>query len=169
MKDVTLRHALAAMIFASLLVGTPAMADLQVDAGATNESTAVVKISLDKQLSLEHFHPRLSLRLTTGVLLLSETHRAGNAAWVLSPALRFTFAGNRGLFIEGGIGAAFFLEPQLGSRQLSTTFQFEDRLAMGRAFGDGELSLAVTHYSNGGIKRPNEGFETLTLGYRWKL
>lgn len=168
-KGVMLRHSLAAMTLAGLLVGTPAMADLQVDTGATSESTVALKVSLDRLLPLERFHPQLALRLSTGVLLLSDRHRDGNAAWLLSPALRFTFAGNRGVFIEGGIGAALFLEPRLGSRQLSTAFQFEDRLAIGSPLGNGELTLAVTHYSNGGIKEPNEGFETLTLGYRWAL
>ncbi|MDI5935106.1 acyloxyacyl hydrolase [Halomonas kalidii] len=154
---------------AALLGSAPAMADWYVAAGASSESTAALTVEIDRMIGLERFHPRLDLRLATGLLLLSSREKDGNAAWLLSPALRYTFAGQRGLFFEGGIGAALFLDTRVESRELSTAFQFEDRLALGMPWASGELSLALTHYSNGGIRRPNDGFETLTLGYRFSL
>ena len=162
-------HRAACTALTLLLAGSPAMADLQVAVGATSESTIALKMEVDRLVPLTSLHPRLDLRLATGLLLLSSEQQDGNAALLLSPALRWTFPGERELFVEGGIGGALFLKTRVEARNLSTAFQFEDRLAVGMPWAGGELSLALTHYSNGGIKRPNDGFETLTLGYRFPL
>ncbi|MFY0989029.1 acyloxyacyl hydrolase [Halomonas sp. C05BenzN] len=154
---------------AALLGSGPVLADWYLAAGATSESTAALTVEIDRMIGLERFHPRLDLRLATGLLLLSSREKDGNAAWRLTPALRYTFAGERGVFVEGGIGGALFLDTRVEARELSTAFQFEDRLALGLPWAGGELSLALTHYSNAGIRRPNDGFETLTLGYRQAL
>ncbi|EWG98919.1 hypothetical protein Q427_27930 [Halomonas sp. BC04] len=145
------------------------LADLYVAGGATSESAAAVRIELDTMLGLEHLHPQLDLRLATGLLLLSSREKDANAAWLLTPALRYTFLRQRSPFIEAGIGGALFVNTRHESRELSTAFQFQDRIAAGLPLGKGELTLSLTHYSNGGIKRPNNGFELLTLGYRWAL
>lgn len=173
-RSVFGKTAVAAALLASPMLSAPitgklAAANADISLGVTSESTVAVKATLDRNLPLERFHERLSLRLSGGLLLLSSEKQDGNAALLLSPALRWTLAGDRSLFIEGGIGAAIFIKTRVESRQLSTAFQFEDRLALGLPWADGEVSLALTHYSNAGIKRPNDGFETLMLGYRFPL
>ncbi|XKH59927.1 acyloxyacyl hydrolase [Halomonas sediminis] len=150
------------------LLGSPlAIADVSIAAGVTSESTASLHIEADRFFSLERWHPQLDLRLSTGILLLPGDDERDNAAWQLTPALRYTFSGKPQVFVEGGIGAAVFLNTRMESRQLSTAFQFQDRLAVGMPAGNGELALSLSHYSNAGIKKPNDGFEMVTLGYRW--
>ncbi|WP_412176350.1 acyloxyacyl hydrolase [Halomonas sp. HP20-15] len=112
----------------------------------------------------------MSLRLAGGVLLLPSLGDDDNAALLAAPALRYQwFPAASRPFVEFGIGAALFLDTELDERSVSTSFQFEDRLAAGMALGRGEMSLSLTHYSNAGIKRPNDGLNVAALGYRLEL
>ncbi|MNE17024.1 Lipid A deacylase PagL precursor [compost metagenome] len=53
---------------------------------------------------------------------------------------------------------------------MSTSFQFEDRLGFGLRFAGGqEVGVRAIHYSNAGIKTPNDGIETYSLHYRMPL
>lgn len=148
-----------------------AQADIYVSLGLTNESEPAIKLELDRDISLHTWHPALSLRLAGGALLLPGNEGDDNAALLLTPAFRYTFTTGSAArpFIEAGIGAALFLDTRHEGRQFSTAFQFEDRLAAGMHLGDGELSLAYTHYSNADIKTPNDGLDIVALGYRHPL
>lgn len=73
-------------------------------------------------------------------------------------------------FAEIAIGASLISETRVGARKLSTAFQFEDRGGLGAFFGEDQSFMAkynYFHYSNGSIKRPNQGLNMhwLTLGY----
>lgn len=161
-----LRAATLPWLTAALLAASPAYGDLYMAGGATSESTAALKVEFDREFDLQRWHPRLSLRLASGLLLLSSDTDDGNAAWLITPAFRYTFAGERGAFLEAGIGASVFLETRVESQQLSTAFQFEDRLALGMPLAQGEIMASVTHYSNARLKQPNDGFEVFALSYR---
>ncbi len=61
---------------------------------------------------------------------------------------------------ELGIGAGV-LTPAFSDndRRFSIKFNFGDHLAVGRRVGRGdEPALRVQHFSNGGIRQPNPGF-----------
>jgi len=93
-------------------------------------------------------------------------------ALALSPVLRFDFAnGPGGLipYLEVGIGAAYLTQSHLDEQRLGTRFQFEDRAGLGMRSQQWDLALRVMHYSNGGIKKPNDGFSMVmvNLGYRF--
>ncbi|NIC38007.1 acyloxyacyl hydrolase [Halomonas desiderata] len=165
------RKNLAAGLLAglALLDSSAGLADLYLDAGMTSESAAAARIELDTRPELEFLPSALSLRLATGLLLLQGREGNHNAAWLATPALRWTFGEQRGVFVEGGIGMALFLESRHESRELGSAFQFQDRLALGGPLGPGEVALSLTHYSNGGIRSPNQGFEVLAMGYRLPL
>ncbi|GGY04270.1 hypothetical protein GCM10007160_35000 [Litchfieldella qijiaojingensis] len=162
--------AVVATWLATTLLAIPhAKADLYLAAGITSESDAALKVELDREFDLSHWHPQLSLRLATGALLLSTGTDDGDVAWLITPAFRYTFAGETGAFLEGGIGASVFFDTRIESRRLSTAFQFEDRLALGMPLAQGDIMASVTHYSNGGLDHPNDGFEVYALSYRLPL
>lgn len=96
----------------------------------------------------------------------SSVAQAGIAA-----SLRYPLGGAGPWFAEGALGATL-LEHHYrnGERRFSTKFQFNEQLALGRAFGDRrhELSLRLQHFSNGGIRQPNPGETLLYLRYLYR-
>ena len=99
--------------------------------------------------------------------------RAGREAYTelgFVPLARYRFSQGRSpWFIEGGIGVSL-LDSELRTphKQMSTAFNFYDVLAAGRSFGADmrhEISLRMTHLSNGGVKEPNPGENFLRLRY----
>jgi len=77
----------------------------------------------------------------------------------ITPVFRLQNDSLRGLYAEAGIGAHILsaLYDNNGKR-LSTRFQFGDHIGVGYVFADGlDLALKIQHFSNGGIKKPNNG------------
>ena len=72
-------------------------------------------------------------------------------------------------YIGGGVAAAYVSESRMGSRDLATHFQFEDRIGLGMESGRFDAYLCVVHYSNGSIKPPNDGLEAVMLVLAWSL
>lgn len=71
-------------------------------------------------------------------------------------------------YVEAGIGAACISDSNIDGRQLSTLFQFEDRVGAGVRFERADVSVRYMHYSNGSIAEPNQGLDIfiVTLSYR---
>lgn len=84
-----------------------------------------------------------------------------------SPVLVYQFNGNRVRpFVEFGIGVSLFSSTDVGERDISSAFQFEDRLGAGVVLPSGSrMGLRAFHYSNAGIKNPNNGIESYSLFY----
>lgn len=69
-------------------------------------------------------------------------------------------------FIEAGIGVAMFSGTTAGDQKFGSSFNFEDRIGAGLKFGDTQrVGIRATHYSNAGIKEPNDGIESYALFY----
>lgn len=80
----------------------------------------------------------------------------------VTPVFRWQANDLHGFYIEGGIGAHLISTTQLGSRTLSTAFQFGDHAGVGYRFGArgaADVSYRYQHLSNAGIKTPNQGLE----------
>ena len=86
------------------------------------------------------------------------------------PLLRYRFSqGQSPWFLEAGIGISV-MHPvyRTSHKEFSTNFNFVDVAGVGYSFGERrnhELSLRVSHVSNGGVKHPNPGENLLQLRY----
>ncbi|HCV76120.1 acyloxyacyl hydrolase [Pseudomonas oryzihabitans] len=73
-------------------------------------------------------------------------------------------------FVEAGIGVAVFSSTKVGEQDLGSAFNFEDRIGLGLKIGDTQrVGIRATHYSNAGIKQPNDGIESYALFYSHTL
>lgn len=115
-----------------------------------------------------------------GAVLLDGFWDAGLTYWdgvdafsaSLSPVLRLNFprAMNQVTpFVEAGIGVALFSKTDLADgANIGSAFQFEDRIGLGLRLASGsEVGLRYYHYSNAGIKKPNNGIDKGALYYRF--
>jgi lipid A 3-O-deacylase len=88
-------------------------------------------------------------------------------AIALSPVFMLSWPVGTGRFepyLEGGIGAAFLSRTSIGGREFSTSFQFEDRLGIGLRGQRIDVHYRFMHYSNGGLKKPNNGIDFHVIG-----
>lgn len=96
--------------------------------------------------------------------------RLGATSLSLTPMFRLNFGASVAgaiPFLEGGIGASYFTDTDLDDQDLGSRFQFEDRLGVGLRFVSGsEVGVRYYHYSNAGIKNPNDGIDMAALYYR---
>lgn len=72
-------------------------------------------------------------------------------------------------YVGGGIGIAYVSETRIGTRDLATHFQFEDRIGLGVESRRLDAFLGVVHYSNASIKPPNDGLDAVMLTLAWSL
>ena len=108
---------------------------------------------------------RTELRLTADLASWQgEDHETNKSLADLSvtPLLRWSPADGpwRSLFVEGGVGIHLLSTTRIGTRDLSTAFQFGERLALGWSFDPAnriEIATYWQHVSNADIKRPNAG------------
>jgi len=67
-------------------------------------------------------------------------------------------------YLEAGIGAALISDHSFAGREMSTAFQFEDRIGVGIRTRNWDVHYRFMHYSNGGIEKPNNGFDAHVVG-----
>jgi lipid A 3-O-deacylase len=92
---------------------------------------------------------------------------SSNHSLSFTPVFVYEFAGETVKpYIEAGIGVAAFANTELEDNDLGSSFQFEDRIGLGLRFAGQEVGIRALHYSNAGIKQPNDGVEAYTLHYR---
>ncbi|SNT27055.1 Lipid A 3-O-deacylase (PagL) [Noviherbaspirillum humi] len=87
----------------------------------------------------------------------------------ITPVLRFQSDNRKGFYGELGIGAHYLSELyDNNGRRLSTRFEFGDHVGVGYVFSNNlDVALKFQHFSNGGIKSPNNGvnFGLIKVGY----
>ncbi|MBI6926337.1 MULTISPECIES: acyloxyacyl hydrolase [Pseudomonas] len=84
-----------------------------------------------------------------------------------SPVFTYEFSGfTYTPYIEAGIGIAAFSKTRVGDQRLGSSFNFEDRIGLGvKLPSEQKVGIRAIHYSNAGIRQPNDGIESYSLFY----
>jgi len=148
--------------------------DASISVGHTGETTMVYRLGLQSNWDASWY--QTSVGRITGYWDGALTHwegdkSASNNTVSFAPVFVYEFAGDSVKpFVEAGIGVSIFQHDEVEDNKMGTAFNFEDRLGFGLRFGHGqEVAVRAIHYSNGGIKEPNDGIEAYSLNYRFPL
>lgn len=93
-----------------------------------------------------------------------------NFVLAISPVFQYPIGAinNFEMFAEFGIGLSLLNDTKFAGKNVSTHYQFEDRLGIMTRFGKNnanQISLRYFHYSNGGLKKPNPGLDFISFSY----
>nr|WP_319393727.1 acyloxyacyl hydrolase [uncultured Desulfobacter sp.] len=91
-------------------------------------------------------------------------------AVALSPVFQYIFHVKSDIwypYIEGGIGVAYLDDYTINNRDLSSNLMFEDRIGVGVRIKHVDLSFRYMHYSNAGLKEPNDGIDIIIGTLAW--
>jgi lipid A 3-O-deacylase len=156
--------------FACGSVSTVQAMDMTVAIGQTGDSTMTYRLGTQFDFNQSWFASdvgRLTGYWDAAYTYWDGDKTASNHSLSFSPVFVYEFAGERFKpYVEAGIGIAAFSSTELESNDLGSSFQFEDRLGFGVRFADQEVGVRAMHYSNAGIKKPNDGVESYSLHYR---
>lgn len=132
--------------------------------GEANPDIDINRLGIKKDFSRQWFQSDIGY--LSGYFELSLNHWEQDNddinAVALSPVFAYYFGDESSFvrpYIEGGIGVAYLDEYFIADRNLSTNFQFEDRIGVGTKIGFFDLNFRYMHYSNGSIKSPNNGID----------
>jgi lipid A 3-O-deacylase len=100
----------------------------------------------------------------------AENEYDSNLVLAISPVIQYPIAqlANKPIFVEFGIGVSLLDDTVFAGKNVSTHYQFEDRLGLVMQFGKNNqqsVALRYFHYSNAGFKRPNPGLDFIALNY----
>lgn len=166
-----MKNSLIAALCLSSLAFNAQATEMSGAVGATSQGGLTARVALgfdwDKAW-LESATGRLTGYWDLGYTYWESGDEAGGRHSVsFAPVFVYEFGtGEVRPFIEAGIGVSMFSGSSAGDQKLGSAFNFEDRLGAGLKFGDSQrVGLRVTHYSNAGIKEPNDGIESYALFY----
>lgn len=169
MKKLISVAAVAAICFGQ--IATAQAIELTAAVGRTGESTTTYRIGGQMDFNRSWFESSVG-RLTgywdAGYTYWDGKKSSSNHSISLAPIFVYEFnGGSVKPYIEAGIGVAAFENTEVEENNLSSSFQFEDRIGAGVRFAGGhEVGVRAIHYSNAGIKKPNDGIESYALHYR---
>ncbi|MHA6494056.1 acyloxyacyl hydrolase [Pseudomonas borbori] len=151
-------------------IGAAQAADVTFAIGQSSESTMVYRLGTQFDFNRSWWQSdvgRLTGYWDAGYTYWDGDETSSNHSVSIAPVFVYEFAGqNVQPYIEAGIGIAAFANTELEDRDLGSSFQFEDRIGVGMRFAGQEVGLRAIHYSNAGLKQPNDGIEAYTLHYR---
>jgi lipid A 3-O-deacylase len=163
----SVRPFLACILIAGACVQTAQGAELSALWGAYkgyHNATLAYQTSPFWTHDFNHSRLDLSLEASAGQVT-APSGTPDHSLWHvgLTPIMRWWLTPQSGM--EFGIGANAFSGTYLGSKRISTAYQFGDSIGAFHHFNHTPWTLGVrlTHYSNAEIKRPNPGQDYIQL------
>ncbi len=182
MKFSTIKQSLGTVFTAGLLaLSAPqsGLADeLSVDYLQGEGDVQGVKLAYRRDSDYLHAYlPQLDLSFEVSINVWeygNPSRYDSNFVLAFSPVFRHTFHENLHgeVYGEFGIGVSLLDDTRFAGKDISTHFQFEDRLGLGYRFGQSRqyaVTLRYFHYSNGGLKSPNPGYDYISLSFSKRL
>ena len=182
MKFSTIKQSLGTVFTAGLLaLSAPqsGLADeLSVDYLQGEGDVQGVKLAYRRDSDYLHAYlPQLDLSFEASINVWeygNPSRYDSNFVLAFSPVFRHTFHENLHgeVYGEFGIGVSLLDDTRFAGKDISTHFQFEDRLGLGYRFGQSRqyaVTLRYFHYSNGGLKSPNPGYDYISLSFSKRL
>ncbi len=130
--------------------------------GEADPDIDIYRLGIKKDFPSKWF--KTDIGYLSGYFELSYNHWEWNDQEIdgvaFSPVFTYYFGDEKNFirpYIEGGIGLAYVDDYYIADRNLSTNFQFEDRIGIGARVGFLDLNFRYMHYSNASIKDPNDG------------
>lgn len=165
-----MKKAIAAAALSLFAAGAGA-ADLSGAIGATSQGGLTARAALGFNWDKAWFES--STGKLTGYWDLGYTYweagdeAGGRHSLSFAPVFVYEFGqGHIKPFVEAGIGVAMFTGTTAGDQKFGSAFNFEDRIGAGLKIGETQkVGIRAIHYSNAGIKEPNDGIESYSLFY----
>ena len=145
-------------------------ADISFSVGQTGDSTWVYRLGLQSNWDASWWQTGVG-RLTgywDGAYSYWQGDKtASNHSLSFAPVFVYEFSGfTYTPFIEAGIGLAAVSKTEVGDQRLGSAVNFEDRIGFGLKLpAEQKIGIRAMHYSNAGIKQPNDGIESYSLFY----
>jgi len=144
---------------------------VSLTAGASIDSESIYKLGIQKNFNTKLYSNDFGYLSGFYDLSISYWDCKGNSVQALSLAPVFTYSFNSPIFnktpyIYYGVGGAYISEKTTEQKDFSSHFQFENRIGLGLKSNKYEIDIGYFHYSNGGIKEPNEGMNIVAITYR---
>ncbi|MBC3767192.1 acyloxyacyl hydrolase [Neptunicella marina] len=122
---------------------------------------------------LQRFSPLLDLYFESSVNFWQygdNNQHDTNFVLAISPVIQYEVSrwNHNPVLVEFGIGVSLLDDTQFAGKNVSTHYQFEDRLGIVYRFGQAQqyrVALRYLHYSNAGFKRPNPGLDFVSLSF----
>lgn len=149
--------------------------ELEISGGRTGQSQTTGRIAINQPWDAKFWESNVGYfsGYWSGAYTYWEKGKYGKGVSSLSfsPVLTYNFYTNSSIepFVELGVGVAAFSKTKVGDRNLGSALHFEDRFGVGARYGDHTVGVRAIHYSNAGIKKPNQGIESYSLYYSYKF
>lgn len=162
----------SALTLAALSVSTAGASGLSGAIGATGEGDVTARIGIVSEWQSRWYETGVGS--LTGYWDIAYTYWDSGALYSaahsvsFSPVLVYEFSNRYRFtpFIEAGVGATLFSKTRVGEHNLGSAFNFENRLGFGLKLpGEQRIGIRAIHYSNAGLKTPNDGIESYALFY----